>query len=170
VEVPEVPKVMLVGDRVQLRPVLGETEENRLTVPVKPLCAATVIVEVPASPARTVRVVGLAVTVYGVPELTLTVALVVSPPPVPVTVTVKVPGVDEVQDRVDTPVAVPLLNVTLVGETVHDRPADGELDAVRLTAPANPLRPVTVMAEFPVPPEGKSTVAGLAVTVKSWTV
>lgn len=63
VEVPEVPKVTLVGNKVQLRPVLGETEEPRLTVPVKPLCAATVIVEVPVAPARTVRLVGLAVTV-----------------------------------------------------------------------------------------------------------
>ena len=99
--------------------------------------------------------------------MTATVALVVNPPPDPVTVTVKVPGDDDVQDRVDAPVVVPPLSVTLVGETVQDRPADGELDSVRLTVPANPLRPVTVMAVFPVPPEGKSSVAGLAVTVKS---
>jgi hypothetical protein len=170
VEVPEVPKVMLVGDRVQLRPVLGETEEPRLTVPVKPLCAATVIVEVPVTPARTVRVVGPAVTVYAVPELTLTVALVVNPPPVPVMVTVKVPGVEEVQDRVETPVLDPLLSVTPVGDREQVRPADGEIAAVRLTVPANPFRPATVMPEFPVPPEGKLRVVGLAATVKSWTV
>ena len=102
--------------------------------------------------------------------MTATVALVDNPPPDPVTVTVKVPGVDDVQDRVEAPVVVPLLTVTLVGETLQDRPADGELDAVRLTVPANPLRPVTVMPEFPLPPEGKFSVAGLAVTVKSWTV
>lgn len=60
---PEVPNVMLVGDRVHARPVAGKTEEARLTVPVKPLCAATVIVEVPLAPARTVTLVGLAVTV-----------------------------------------------------------------------------------------------------------
>jgi hypothetical protein len=47
---------------VQLRPLLGETEEVRLTVPVKPLWAPTVIVEVPVAPARTVTAVGLAVT------------------------------------------------------------------------------------------------------------
>jgi len=170
VEVPEVPKVTLVGDRVQLRPVLGETEETRLTVPVKPLCAATVIVEVPVAPATTVRVVGLAVTVYGVPELTLTVALVVSPPPVPVTVTVKVPGVEEVQDRVEAPVLVPPPSVTLAADRVQPSPADGETAVVRLTVPANPLRPVTVIPEFPVPPEGKLRVGGLAATVKSWTV
>jgi hypothetical protein len=161
---------MLVGERLQVRPLLGETEEVRLTVPVKPLWALTVIVVVPGVPARTVTSVGLAVTEYAVPELMVTVAAVVSPLPVPVTVTVKVPGVDEVQDRVEAPVVVVLLSVTLVGEMVQVRPADGELDEVRLTVPANPLRPVTVMAEFPVPPEGKFSVAGLAVTVKSWTV
>jgi hypothetical protein len=139
-------------------------------VPVKPLCAATVIVEVPVAPARTVRVVGLAVTVYGVPESTLTVALVVNPLPVPVAVTVKVPGVEEVQDRVEAPVGVPALSVTLDGNTVQVRPVDGEIAAVRLTVPVNPLRPVTVMPEFPVPPEGKLRVVGLAATVKSWTV
>jgi hypothetical protein len=169
VEVPEVPRVMLVGDRLQVSP-LGETEEVRLTVPVKPLCALTVIVDVPDVPARTVTAVGFAVTVYAVPELTVTVAAVVNPPPVPVTVTVKVPGVEEVQDRVDAPEVVVLLSETEVGVTVQVRPADGELDAVRLTVPANPLRPATVMAVFPVPPEGNSRVAGLAVTVKSWTV
>jgi hypothetical protein len=168
--VPEVPKVMLVGDRVHARPVAGETEEARLTVPVNPLCAATVIVEVPLTPARTVTLVGFAVTVYGVPELTVTVALVVKPLPVPVTVTVKVPGEEEVQDRVEAPVADALLSVTLFGERVQARPADGEIAVVRLTVPANPLRPVTVMAEFPLPPEGKFRVVGLAATVKSCTV
>jgi len=54
---------MLVGNRVHVRPVLGEIVEARLTVPVKPLCALTVIVEVPADAARTVTDVGFAVTV-----------------------------------------------------------------------------------------------------------
>jgi hypothetical protein len=54
---------MLVGDSAHVRPLAGETEEDRLTVPVKPLCAVTVMVEVPVSPARTVTAVGLAVTV-----------------------------------------------------------------------------------------------------------
>jgi len=102
--------------------------------------------------------------------LTVTVALVVSPLPEPVTVTVKVPGVDDVQDRVEAPVADPLLSVTLFGVMVQDKPVDGEIALVRLTVPANPLRPVTVMAEFPLPPDGKFMVAGLAATVKSCTV
>ena len=59
---PEVPRVTLVGERVHVRPMLGETEEVKLTVPVKPLCAVTAIVEVPVVPARTVTAAGLAVT------------------------------------------------------------------------------------------------------------
>ena len=59
---PEVPRAMLVGDSVQVRPLLGVTDEVRPTVPVKPLCAATVIVEDPVAPARTVITVGLATT------------------------------------------------------------------------------------------------------------
>lgn len=100
----------------------------------------------------------------------VTVALVVNPPPVPVTVTVKVPGDDEVQDRVEAPEVVPPLSVKLAGVRVQVRPLDGEMAVARLTVAVKPLRPVTVMAEFPVPPEGKLRVAGLAVTVKSWTV
>ena len=102
--------------------------------------------------------------------MTATVALVVKPPPVPVTVTVNVPGVEEVQERVEAPEIDPLLSVTLFGETVQDRPLDGEIAVVRLTVPANPFRPVTVIAEFPFPPEGKFRVVGLAATVKSCTV
>jgi len=62
VEVPDAPRVMLAGDRLQVRPADGEIEEARLTVPANPFCAVTVIVEVPVAPARTVTVVGLAVT------------------------------------------------------------------------------------------------------------
>jgi hypothetical protein len=88
----------------------------------------------------------------------------------PVTVTVKVPAVEEVQDRVAAPLVVPLLSVTLVGDRVQVRPVEGETAAVRLTVPVNPLRLVTVIADVPVPPEGKPVVVGLAATVKSWTV
>ena len=52
---------MLVGLRVQVKPA-GETDEVRATVPVNPLIGATVIVEVPATPALTVTLVGAAVT------------------------------------------------------------------------------------------------------------
>lgn len=50
--------MMLLGARVQLRPVVGEIGDVKATVPVKPFTGATVIVEVPATPALTVRLVG----------------------------------------------------------------------------------------------------------------
>jgi len=55
--------VTLVGVRVQVKPVAGDTAEVRLTTPVKPFRAVTVIVEVPEAPARIVTVVGLAAMV-----------------------------------------------------------------------------------------------------------
>jgi len=61
VEVWLAPRVMLDGVSVHVIPA-GETDEVRATVPVKPLIGATVIVEVPATPALTATVVGLAVT------------------------------------------------------------------------------------------------------------
>jgi hypothetical protein len=48
---------------VQVRPVLGDTEEVSETVPVNPFWDVTVMVEVPVVPAGTVRLVGLAVIV-----------------------------------------------------------------------------------------------------------
>lgn len=65
VEVPLVtaPRAMLVGERVQVRPVEGETIAVRDTVPVKPLKPETVIVETPTDPDETLRVVGFAATV-----------------------------------------------------------------------------------------------------------
>lgn len=60
-EVPE--PVTLVGVRVQVRPVVGETVALRLTTPLKPCRAVTVTVEAPETPARTITVVGLATIV-----------------------------------------------------------------------------------------------------------
>jgi len=51
---------MVVGVRVHVRPVEGDTVEVRLTTPANPLTAVAVIVEVLATPAFTVKVVGLA--------------------------------------------------------------------------------------------------------------
>ncbi len=53
---------MLVGLRVHVKPA-GETALVSATVPVNPLTGATVTVEVPATPALTVTLVGDAVTV-----------------------------------------------------------------------------------------------------------
>jgi len=62
VEVPEVPRVTLAGLSVQVNPVEGDTDDVRVTVPVNELIEVTVIVEVPAVPALTATLVGLAVT------------------------------------------------------------------------------------------------------------
>jgi len=61
-EVPEVPRVTLVGVRVQVNPEEGDTDDVRVTIPVNELMPVTVIVDVPATPALTLTIVGLAVT------------------------------------------------------------------------------------------------------------
>jgi hypothetical protein len=70
-EVVEVLNVTLVGDNVHVRPVEGETVSERATVPVKPLSAVTVSVEVPGVPTTTVRVVGLAATLKSAAAVTV---------------------------------------------------------------------------------------------------
>jgi hypothetical protein len=65
----------LVGDSEQVRPVEGETEDVRLTVPVNPPCPVTVIVEVPAAPALMVTEAGLAERVKPAGGLTLNVTV-----------------------------------------------------------------------------------------------
>jgi hypothetical protein len=64
VEAPE--PVTLVGVRVHVMPVAGLLVEVKLTTPVKPLTAATVIVEVPAWLTLTLTLVGLAAIVKSV--------------------------------------------------------------------------------------------------------
>ena len=82
-----------------------------------------------------------------------------SEPLVPVTATWKIALVAKVHERVEVPEPV-----TLVGLTVQD-----VLLVARLTTPANPFRPVTVMVDVAAVPGVKGTVDGLAVMVKSWT-
>ncbi len=72
---------------MQVSPVAGEIEAVRATVPANPLTLVTVMVEVPAVPALTATLVGLAVTVKSV-TVKVTVAVRESPALVPVTVTV----------------------------------------------------------------------------------
>ena len=62
VEVCEVPKARLVGLSEHARPD-GITDEPKVTVPVKPLTGATVVVDWADDPALAEVVVGLAVTV-----------------------------------------------------------------------------------------------------------
>ena len=86
VDVCEVPRLMLFGVRVHVSPVAGDIVVERATVPVKLLIGATVIVELPATPALTVKLVGAAATVKSW-TLKVTVAECDSVPLVPVTVT-----------------------------------------------------------------------------------
>lgn len=74
---------------MQVKPV-GETLEARVTVPVKPLIGAVVIVEMPVARARTVTLEGLTVTEKsaGAVTVTVTAAECESNPPVAVIVTV----------------------------------------------------------------------------------
>lgn len=63
VEVPDIPRAMLAGLSVHVRPVEGETVANNETVcSVNPLSEVTVIVEFPVAPGTIVTVVGLAET------------------------------------------------------------------------------------------------------------
>ena len=77
----------------------------------------------------------------------------------PVTLTWNVPPVAKVHESVEEPEPV-----TLVGETEHD-----VLLVARLTTPANPFTPVTVMVDVAAVPGVNETAVGLAVMVKSWT-
>ena len=67
----------------------------------------------------------------------------------------------KVHDNVELPEPV-----TLVGETVHE----AVVFVTRLTTPAKPFCPVTVIEEVPAALTLTLTLAGLAVTVKSWTM
>jgi hypothetical protein len=78
VEVPEDPgvRITLVGERVQVRPVVGEMEELRFTVPGKALTEEIVMVEVTAEPALLVTLDGPAlIEKSGTLMLNVTVAV-----------------------------------------------------------------------------------------------
>jgi hypothetical protein len=60
--VPVLPNVTLEGERVQLRPVLGEMPVVSVTIPVNPWILVTNTVEIPDAPAFTMTLVGLTVT------------------------------------------------------------------------------------------------------------
>lgn len=50
------------------------------------------------------------------------------------------------------------------------RPVDGETPAASETVPVKPLKPETVIVDVPAEPDETVTLAGFAVTLKSWTV
>ncbi len=85
----EVPNVTLVGESVHVKPAGVEADAVRLTVPVRPFNAVTVIVDVPDAPAR----IWTGDTAPAASAKSTTVKVIVavvwdSVPSVPVTVTV----------------------------------------------------------------------------------
>ena len=136
------------------------TVSVRVTVPVKPLTAVTVIVEDRFAP-----VVPDGEVAATVKSVTVNVAVVecTSVPLVPVTVSEYVPAVVDWQDTVAVPEPV-----TLVGEIAPQVRPLGTV-SVRLTVPVNPLIAVTVIVE--VADVLMTTAAGdVATIVKSVTV
>jgi len=143
--------------------VSGDTVDDRVTVPVNELIEVNAIVDVPAVPALTIILVGLAATEKsGTATLYVTVALCDRVPVMPVTVTVKLPLVDAVQESVEPPEPV-----TLVGVRVQVMPVAGLLLEVKLTIPAKPSTPVTVIVDVPAWLTLTGTLVGLAEIVKS---
>jgi len=51
-------RTTLVGDRLHVKPAIGKMTFEIATVPENPLSPVTVIVDVPAAPARTVTIAG----------------------------------------------------------------------------------------------------------------
>jgi hypothetical protein len=158
-----VPRVTVVGLHVAIRPG-GLTDVARLTVPAKPFKLATVMATFAEEPTAMLTLVGLAEIAKsgGGATLKVTFAEWDREPLVPVTVAVKLPAVEELQERVD----VPEPPVMLVEERVHDRLAE-LLVTERLTVPEKPFRDEMVMMEVPVRPCETVTLVGLADIAKS---
>jgi hypothetical protein len=80
---------------------------------------------------------------------------------------VKVPVVEAVQDRVEVPDVVVVVNEILVEDRVHVRPVEGETVSDNVTVPVNELTAATVRVEVEGEPTTAFTAVGLAITVKS---
>jgi hypothetical protein len=154
---------------------LDETVSDRVTVPLKPLTLVRVIVEVAEEPCVIVRFPGTAEIVKsgGADWETLksTMTECVRLPLVPVTVMFpELPADPPTMLRVAKPVP-PGVSLTLEGvidHTVHPGVGHrGEGVVCKLTVPLNPLRLVRVIVELPLPPDGTTTVVGLATIEKS---
>jgi hypothetical protein len=129
---------------------------DRLTIPEKPFNAVVVTVDVPALPAFTVTVVGLAFMVKSwIVKVTFAEwkRLVLAP----VTATGTVEAEVKEHERVELPEPE-----ILVGDRVH-----AVLLLVRLTIPAKPLSPEMAMVEVTVEPALPVTPVGLAAIAKS---
>ncbi len=158
----DAPRVRVPGVRVQMSPLIGDTESARLRVPANPSTLATVRAGVPAAPAVRVMLEGLAVTLKS-----WTVKIIVvecdRDPVDPSTVTVYTPAVP-LQERLDVP-GCP--SVTVLTDSVHVKPAAGLAVVLRLTLPASPFTGETVMVDVPEVPALPATFVGLPERLKS---
>ena len=112
VEEPRVPRIRFVGFREQVNPLVRVTELERLTVPVRPFCAVTVMVELPLPPMLEIMTdVGLAPIVKSPATVTVIAAvefvIALFAPPAALTIALYDPGVEDENLHVDC--AVPAL-------------------------------------------------------------
>jgi len=148
---------------------LGRPDAARVTLPVIPFWGVTSSVDVPEAPWITVSEAGeaLRVKLGGGAGLTVSssVVVVVSLPAVPMMVTGKLLKVGAVLLAVSVSTLAPVVGFG-VNEAVTPT---GRGDAVRLTLPVNPFRPVTVIADVPEPlPWKRLREAGEAPREKLW--
>ncbi len=155
--------------------ILDETVSVNVTVPLKPLTLVSVIVEVAEEPCVIVRFPGSAeMEKSGGGDweiLKSTFTECVRLPLVPVTVMFPELPADPPTMLSVANAVPPGVRLTLVGvidHTVHPGVGHrGEGDVWSETVPLNPLRLVRVIVEFPLPPDGKTTVVGFAEMEKS---
>jgi len=154
--------VMLVGPREQLRPV--GTVLDSVTVPVNPLIADTVIVELASLLAKTAEEAGFALMLKSTPA-TATFVEAVRDPDVPVTVIIAEPGCDPGgNDTVRVAFAFPpAFRLTEVGLNLVTNPHVHPLEvAPKFTGPLKLPKLVTVMLVLTEPPAGIVSAGGLA--------
>ena len=135
----------------------GTTPAEKVTVPVNPPDGTTLIVEVPATVARLVIEVGVAVRVKSGPPETWMFTVLDKDPLVPVTVTVKVATGEQFTD-------------TTLPDRVTVHPVGAVEVKANATVPEKPLMLFTVIVDVLVTPATILNEAGLAVKEKSWTV
>ena len=129
---------------------------EKLTTPAKAFCAETVTVDVPALPAFTITVVGVRLIVKSW-TVKVTVAECDNPALAPVVVRWIVEADAKEQDTVELPEPE-----MLAGDALQE-----VLFVARLTTPAKPLSPDTIMVEVTVDPAFPITVVAFTVSVKS---
>jgi hypothetical protein len=159
---------MLVGLKEQVRP--PGNVSVRLTVPAKPLIAATVIVEFATRFVGTAELVGFAVTLKSTP-VTATVVEDDSEPEVPVTVITALPP-GELAAIVRVAFCFPPTPTkTVPGVNLVTKPqAHPFAVALRFTEPLKLPTLVTVIVELTEVPAGTASTCGLADKVNPCTI